>query len=733
MIIKKLYLLGKTKAFKTLEKKIHKVALLYTLFFSSLYANSPYIDDIAIQDDQSVWLALFGLALVGVFTLFLSSDQVKNLIRKYEEMIRVQTELAQKQQKMLEFVGEKIETSTKGIIRHREVLTNNSFRTMDKKQFNEELKLFKETESVLLDATHELVDFLKIKSGRLEVIEEQFKLSNMLSEVFGFVSSKTKKHKIEMLYNVDTNVSTELTGDSKRLEQILSTLASEIIEDIDNSILSLSVIKVDKCDLLRFTLSNKDKIMSQKEIAELFTGELLGESSFSKKKMDLYIVNEIVKQMRGTIEVTSSSKNGTQFNITLPYKVNRHITLPSAKIKDKKILVFEKTIESSETIAKILMYHNTNVDYCSKDNLHTYLSSLCEYDILFIDNSLFSNTLLDKIGKETKGKKPYVVVLKNSFDTDVSQAYKVDAKLYRPLQSENFLNLLNTITKDTMQIDGLNNIKPIVPLAERKGMSREAFKDFSYAHILIVEDNYINQKILKSLLGTSGMKLTIVSSGREALKVVKSNGELDMVLMDSNMPMMDGYETTKEIRKIYSKKQLPVIMIIGEGFKNDIDKISKAGANTFLHKPFIIGTLYSAFETFLTKESSKIKDINSKLSKYTGNKDVLDTKKGITKAHSAIFYKELLSEVLIVLKDSDLKIEKMVQKQDMINLQKFILKNIHLCERVGAKRLLAVLKEMNMLFIYKEETRLKEYINIYKKALNGLSKEAKSYLKSATL
>jgi len=733
MTIKKLYLLGRAKTFKILEKKIAGAMFLYTVLFSSVYANSPYIEEIPIQDDQSVWIALFGLALVGVFTLFLSSDKVKNLIGKYEEMIRVQTELAQKQHKMLEFVGEKIETSTKGIIRHREVLTKNSFRTMNSREFNEELKLFKETESVLLDATHELVDFLKIKSGRFEIVEEQFKLSNMLNEVFGFVSAQMKKNKIEMLYDVDKDISTEILGDSKRLEQILTTLASDMIEGVDNSLLSLSVTKRD--NLLTFTLFNRDKKISSQDIANMFSGELLEESSFGKKRVDLYIVNEIVKQMNGTIEVTSSSEKGTQYSVILPYKINKHISLPNKKIENRKILVFEKTADSAEAIAKMLMCHSNNVDYCTRDNIDTYLPSLSEYDMLFIDNSLFSDLLLDKIGKDTEDKKPYVVVLKNSFDIDISQDYKVDAKLYRPLQSENFLNLLNATVKGKTQIYNSSDEKfvKITPLVEKKGMNRESFSDFSYAHILIVEDNYINQKILKGLLGASGMKLTIVSSGREALKLIKSNSELDMVLMDSNMPMMDGYETTKEIRKIYNEKQLPVVMIIGEGFKNDIDKISKAGANTFLHKPFLMGTLYNAFETFVTKEKSKVKNVSAKLTKYIENRDILNIQKGITKAHSAIFYKELLGEVLLSLKESDLKIEEMITKHDMINLQNFILQNIHFAEKIGAKRLLLVLKEMNMLFIYKEEIRLKEYIHIYKRALNNLTQEADKYLKSSVL
>ena len=723
MIIKKLYLFGKT------------TALLFMALFSSLYANSPYIGDLPIEDNQSIWIALFALALVGVLSLFLSSDQVKNLIKKYENMIKIQIELAQKQQRMLEFVGEKIEISTKGIARHRELLTKNSFRTMSQSQYNEELKLFKETETVLLDATHELVDFLKIKSGRLEIVKEQFKLSNMLSEVFGFVSAKMKKHKVEMIYDVDIKVSTEIIGDSKRIEQVLKILASDIIENVDNSILSLSVTKVNNSKSLQFTLSNKDKKMSDEDIDRLFIGESIDESLCTNNKLDLYIANEVVKQMGGTIEVTSSSQRGTLYSVTLPYEINKYVAAPSIEIEKKKILILEKTLYSAETVAKMLMCHNIEVDYCSKDNLHTYLSELYTYDILFVDNSLFSNLLQDKINKGPKDKAPYVVALKNSFDIDVSQKYSIDAKLYKPLQAENLVTLLNSTIKESEKVNNVSNVKlvSITPLVEKKGISRKSFTAFSYAHVLIVEDNYINQKILKGLLGVSGMKITMASSGKEALKIIKSNKELDMVLMDTNMPVMDGYETTKEIRKIYNKKQLPVVMIMGEGFKNDIDKIANAGANTFLHKPFLTGTLYSAFETFVTKENSKVKDITSKLSKYIGNKDILDTQKGIAKAHSAIYYKELLNEVLLTLKESDLKIEEMVLKHEMMNLQSYIIDTIYLCERVGAKRVIVVLKEMNTLFIYKEEIRLKEYIHIYKKALNNLKQEANLYLKSSMI
>jgi CheY-like chemotaxis protein len=303
----------------------------------------------------------------------------------------------------------------------------------------------------------------------------------------------------------------------------------------------------------------------------------------------------------------------------------------------------------------------------------------------------------------------------------------IDTTLQKPLQNEQIFNVLEKLF-DIEKNNRSKNLK-FISLKETVGVTHNSFTKFAHVYVLIVEDNLINQKILKGVLGDSGMKIIMANNGQEALDEVKKNKELDLVFMDTNMPTMDGYEATKKIREIYDEKQLPIVAISGVGFQNDLSKMASVGANAYLHKPFQIGELYSAFAMYATEEKSKIKNVNCKLSKYKGNKQILDIQKGISYSHTAIFYKEILHEVLVTLKDSDILMDKWSIQREDDKTKVFISDTVRLAEIIGATSFLKILTEINQLFVFKEGHRLKEYTSLYKKEWDILNKEIEEYLK----
>ena len=704
--------------------------LLFIGFFSFSYANTlPY--GTSIQEDQTFWIALFGLAIIGIFALYLSSDQIKSLNKKHDAMVKVQAQIEQKQQMILEFMGEKIETSTKGIVLHKQILKQNSFEKMTPKFFYDELERFEESEALLLDATHELVDYLQIKSDHIEIKEESYKLSNVLNETYGFVSDSFKRNKTELVYDIDANVATELKGDSKRLEQVFRTLLTDIFDDVKNGVVSLKIGLSQKDEsILSFKLHNKDKKLTQEEINSLFSNYSLKEEYKAKEQLSLYIANELVSRMGGSITVKSTKEKGTYYTIELPYQPHNLILLQSEKCKGKKLLVLEKEQEVGDAIANMLKSHGGDVDVYSAQRLDMQIPSYEQYDMMFVDTTLFTRLLLDKLENVRSKKLCQVIELKNIYnrskllDLDL---HLVDSTLQKPLQNDQINSLMENIFD--VQEEAIPKKERLTPLKDMVGIKHKSFTKFSHVYVLIVEDNLMNQKILKSVLGDSGMKITVVNNGQEALDEIKRNKELDLVFMDTNMPTMDGYEATKRIREIYDSKQLPIVAISGVGFQNDLDNMASAGANAYLHKPFQIGELYSAFDRYATEKKSKIKNINSKLSKYEGDKEVLDIQKGIEHAHSAIFYKEVLKEVLINLEDTNTLVERMVLNHENHKMKAFISDTLILSETIGATSLAKSLSEVNQLFMHKNENYLLEYISLYNKEWNRLKKEIEEYLK----
>jgi DNA-binding response OmpR family regulator len=198
--------------------------------------------------------------------------------------------------------------------------------------------------------------------------------------------------------------------------------------------------------------------------------------------------------------------------------------------------------------------------------------------------------------------------------------------------------------------------------------------------------------------------------------------------MDTNMPVMDGYEATKQIRKFRSGKMLPIIAIESIGFTHSMHEID--GINAFLHKPFKIGQLYTALMTYTSHKQSTVKHIMHKLSKYEPNNAVLNIKKGISHANTAIFYKEVLLETGITLNHSDNVLESYILKAEYKELKSFMLDTIRLSEIIGATGLRKILIEMMQTFDYKQENKLQDYIPIYKKELTLLKSEISEYLKT---
>ncbi len=707
-----------------------KINYLFIGLFSSTYANTlPYAT--SVQEQQTFLYALFALAIMGIFALYFSSTQITSVHQKHNEMIKIQTDIEQKQQMILEFMSKRIEQSTKGIVHHKKILMQNSFEKMTPEFFNKEIKNFEKTEALLLDATHELVDFLQIKTGNLKILEESYRLSNVLNDTHGFVSDRLQDNKIELIYDIDPIIATEFKGDSKRIEQILRTFLTDIINDIKNSVVSLRVSAEgkDKKKLI-FELHAKDKKMTEEESKNLFSTYTLKEEYKTKEKLDLYVAQELIKLMGGALDIQSSMQEGTYYKIELPYQPEKTSFLLSSKSKGKHVLVVEKEQEVGQAIAHMFEQHGVNVKvYCSP-NAELQTPNFYNYDMVVINTVLLTDLIFDRLKKVRNNKKLQVIELKNVYNKSTisyNEKKLIDVVLQKPLQNEQIFDILEIMIGRKENRTSQNKI--FVPLKEKLGVHKKDFRKFSHVYVLIAEDNSINQKILRGVLADSGMKIIMVNNGQEALDEVKRNKELDLIFMDINMPTMDGYEATKEIRKIYDEKYLPIVAISAVGFQNDLDKMASAGANSYLHKPFQIGELYSAFSMFATEQKSKIKDIECKLSRYVGDKEILDIQKGISYTHTAIFYKEVLKEVLVNLKDSNNLVEKWANEHDDNKLKSFTSDTLRLAETIGARSFSKVLREMDQLFIYKKVYSLKEYSILYAKEWGRLQKEIEEYLK----
>jgi len=597
---------------------------------------------------ETTWAAMFGFASVGILSLAFSSYRFKRAAVKHQEMLQLKEDMDVKHQVILESMTQNIEVSAKGIRRYKEVLQGNDIKMISEDVFKEEMHRFEENETLLLDTTHELIDFLKIKSGNLEIVEESYKLENMLNEMYSLISSHVIENKTELLYDILPDVATSLQGDCKRIEQVLRTFLIDIFRDSPNSLVILKVsIGNESKNRIRFEFHNDDKKMLDEEIEAFLSSYTINEDFKTKEKLDLYVAYELVKKMNGSLDVKSDDTDGTTYTIELPYNPIKNNPLKSEKSVDKRLLILEDDAHRAQVLSKIFQQHDLDIDCADSQSLVSYMPDFTSYDMVIVNTKMLFLTIVEKLEKAKKEKPLLVVESYNSFEkryADKSGGL-VDASIQKPLQNEQVYMLLEKIF-DTNSDEDIQEAKSdtFTALAKVERINTESFAKFAHTHVLIVEDNMMNQKILRGVLRSSGMNITMVNNGKEAVEQLEENKNFDLVLMDTNMPVMDGYDATKIIRKKYDKKQLPIIAISAVGFEDDISKMQTAGANTYLHKPFQLGELYSAFSMFGIKSQLKIEK---------ENKEILNRDKGTQYANSDVINKELLQEVLVNLNEID--------------------------------------------------------------------------------
>ncbi len=685
------------------------------------------------EEETSLWVSLFALAIVSILFLYIASEQLCEVNKKHKLILATEKAIERKQQFILEFMGKKIETSTNRIVQSRTKLEENDFNEMSPTLFKQEIEKFKESEEVLLDATHELIDFLKLKSGTLVLKKESYKLSNIINETFASIYNRIKEQKTEIVYDISTDISTELIGDSKRMEQVLSTVLQEALMGTSAGMIKLGMNLTSKNKQIKIDIHHPDKYILKEHIAVLLEDYTLKEEYKSKEKLYMYVAYKLILQMGGTFEIVSNTKEGTHYIIKLPYvpkskdRINNTIKYPK---KHVLVAVEEKIL--ANIIETRFKEKNIIVDYVNKEKLAKNLIKLAQCHMLMIDKSLLSENIIKKIEELEENKKPAIVVLQNIYDNNILHTnYITLEKPFNNVQIDTMLAKVFTkkeLTNDKIKDKNIkeNHKRDIKILRETPNITRESFLQFSHLHILIVEDNSMNQKILQGVFSLSNMTISLANNGEEALEIIRKNSEIDLIFMDTNMPVMDGYESTKRIRTFRSMKMLPIIVLESVGFDCD----DKDGISAILQKPFKVGQLYTALITYTSQKQSTVKHVINKLTKYKDNKQILDIQKGIFHANTAIFYKEVLKETFIILDKSDEQLETYIMQIEYKELKLFISETIRLSEIIGAIGLRKILIEIMQIFDYSEENRLHDYIPLYKKELKLLKYEIKEYLKT---
>ncbi len=691
------------------------------------------------KEDSSLWIALFGLAIIGILYMFLSSDQIRRIKDSQRQMKEKYKILEEKQHRVLSSMGENIHTIAQETINHTNKLVEKSRETA----LHDEIKQVMHNEHELLDVTDDLIKFLRLKSKKVVVQNEIFNLNNVLNEVIGSLHEIASKKRAELIFDIGKSVPQYILADSSHLGQIFVNLLEYYLQQSKDARVYFSVeVLAGFAEQMRL----KCKIMGDVTIEDK---ENLFDAHYDDANrryigLGLFVAKELIELMEGEIVIQTYGGRDI-FEIILPIeeasKDKRQYRLPKKEIMQKHALIIEKSYKEAKVLQNRFTYFKIDAAIEKASYLIQEEASLYKYDFIVIDRDLLTQKIID-IFKTIEREKstPQIVIIENLYKhySKKNTGTWVKTTIQKPFSPshifETLIDLFDPNAKvQTLQYQEKGNKE--LPIHRKNfefepDMSLEKFNKFSGKGLLLVEDNLINQKVIEGVLSKSDMNIYIANNGAEALDILKEKKqEIDIVLMDINMPVMDGYVCTKSIREESCYAQIPIIALTALVAEHEISKMFDLGMNGYLSKPLKVEQLYTAMKIFLGESNSK-KHTEKEKNNIPDSLPGLNIQAGmINMQENQIFYREVLKEFMDAYADSDSTLEMYIAEKRYGQARILCLDMKGLTETIGAEEMFNVVSEIHKyLTLYHHIDHADNYIGKYRKKLEELKSSIRIYL-----
>lgn len=697
-----------------------------------------YVDKKVIveKEDEALWKALFGLAFIGILYMFLSSEQIKRLKAEHKRIKVQHKKLEEKQHEVLANMGENIHTIAQESMSHSAKVVD---QIKDVAQ-DDDIEKMKFNENELLDVTGDLIRFLRLKSKKVLIQNEIFNFNHVLNEVAGTLHNTFQDNDTELIFDLGKEVPKSMLADSLHMGQVLSNLLEYVIQNAKSQEVKLEVRTENSLTgglQLCCRIESEIIIENQDTLFESYYDETLRRYV----GLGLFVAKELTQLMKGELIVVDTKEGYHALVVNIPiedgHEDKRKYRLPDKGLVGKKILIVDTNSNAAAATQKLFSYFKAEVTVLTAEKFGSNMPNIARYDIVALNKRLFSLQMISacKKVKETQALK--VIALDNLFSThDVPLDNVVDFTLKKPLTQEYvFDTLIELYAPKEKRVKKEEQEEQNALLVYRdnfkhaENVSLQSFQTFTGKHVLIVEDNEINQKVLLSILAKSGMHLHIANNGEEAVTLMLSEKEkIDFIFMDINMPVMDGYVATQKIRHDKRFDAVPIVALTALVSDHEIDKMFAVGMNGYLPKPLHIEKLYSALEMFLTSKSTpeeKVQPSSSVTMKLEG----IDIEEGLRHMKgNEVFFQEVLREFLDAYAKSDEVFEKLVKEQRFEQVKMLLLDMKGLAGTIGAMQMHDLLTEIQQKIIYNKEEVIDTCMASFTQTLGTLKTSIERYL-----
>ncbi len=479
----------------------------------------------------------------------------------------------------------------------------------------------------LLNLINDILDFSKIEANKLDIEHEHFLLDHVLVGVTDLIALPASKKGLELLVDIDPSIPNALMGDELRLRQSIVNFANNAIKFTEKGDVVISVALKEQKDsqvTLSFSVKDTGIGMTEEQKNGLFKAFSQADISTTRKYggtgLGLAITGQLVGLMGGEVSVKTEVGVGSTFGFCLTFdESTEKVPAKIAHIEGSRVLVVDDNDASREIIERQVAAQGFDVEVVASGKQALACLTRGEiFDAIIMDwkmPEMDGIETLIKINSLHLSHSPFVVMataydshdLENEMDEQGLIAANI---LTKPFSASALWGVLNNC------LGSVQNIKKIVEeVANNKPTSLQG------VHVLLVEDNQFNQELALELLEMRGMTADLAENGHEAVELVAKNNNYDIVLMDCQMPIMDGYTATQKIRAEWGA-DLPIIAMTANVMADDLERAKNSGMDDHIAKPINVNAMMATIDQWALRRGNG--NVSLEVSSEESNSEIID-------------------------------------------------------------------------------------------------------------
>jgi CheY-like chemotaxis protein/nitrogen-specific signal transduction histidine kinase/HPt (histidine-containing phosphotransfer) domain-containing protein len=500
------------------------------------------------------------------------------------------------------------------------------------------LEKIQDSSKSLLGLINDILDFSKIEAQKLNLEHVSFSLAEILQRVVNVCTFKVHEKGLEFVIDLASDVPKFLVGDPLRLQQVIINLANNAVKFTQEGTIHISVEKLaptindDQKTTLKFSVNDTGIGMNAEQQQRLFRSFSQADDSVTRKYggtgLGLAISKQLTELMGGEIWVESTLDQGSTFSFTALFGQVENENEVTQTVNRQMLTNLNVLVADDIDIArKVLIEALAHIDIAA-DGVENGRQALDQvlyaeqkgtpYDLVLMDWKMPQMDGIEaakQIQQNVQGKLPHILMV-SAYDKDEAKSLAINSGindfLEKPINQSTLVDaIVELLSKESKRITVEDNQYNIT------------IPDLSQFSVLLVEDNMINQQVAKEFLADTNIKVTCAENGIIALEKIATS-HFDLVLMDIQMPEMDGLTAATEIRNTLKMKTLPIIAMTAHAMEGDIEKSVIAGMNQHLTKPIEPELLYQTLSQYLQQpELAHVRSVE----KHQEPKDTIIRKK----------------------------------------------------------------------------------------------------------